>query len=154
MTAADPPGSRQAAEALTLVAEDWLRRRAVDGDPPLGPLLRAALARAAADAPRLAADLPLLMQAVGPSVAYRVKVQAIALAVSEEAQAAAGQARWLTTAQAAVVLGITAHGVRDLLRRGQLDGRRNESRGGAGWQVDAASVRSRRRNGGRAALPD
>jgi len=56
---------------------------------------------------------------VGPSVAYRVKVQAIASAASEEAQAAAGQARWLTTAQAAAVLAITANGVRDLLRRGQ-----------------------------------
>jgi len=85
------------------------------------------------DAPRLAACCPALMRAVGPSVAYRVKVQAIASAASEEAQAAAVQARWLTTAQAAGVLGITANGVRDLLRRGQLDGRRNESRGGAGW---------------------
>jgi helix-turn-helix protein len=149
VTAADP-----AAETLALVVNDWLRRRTVDGDLPPTPLQRAALARAAFGAPRLAACLPALMRAVGPSVAYRVKVQATALAVSEEAQAAAGQAGWLTTAQAASLLGISAHGVRDLLRRGRLDGRRNESRGGAGWQVDAAGLAlyvSRRRYGTTAA---
>jgi hypothetical protein len=100
-----------------LICEDWLRRRLWDGEPVLGPVLRAGLELAADGAPRLAACCPALMRAVGPSVAYRLKVQAIASAASEEAQAAAGQARWLTTAQAAAVLGITASGVRDLLRR-------------------------------------
>lgn len=131
-----------------MVAEDWCRRRRADGEPALGPVLRAGLALAAAGAPRLAVCCPALMRAVGPAVAYRVNAQAIALAASEEAQAAAGQARWLTPAQAAAALGITASGVRDLLRRGQLDGRRHE----CGWRVDVASVRSRRRDGRRAAV--
>jgi hypothetical protein len=119
MTAADLPGSREGSEALVLIAEDWCRRRLWDGEPVLGPVLRAGLELAAAAAPRLAVCCPALMRAVGPSVAYRVKVQAIASAASEEAQAGAGQALWLTTAQAAAVLGITANGARDLLRRGQ-----------------------------------
>jgi hypothetical protein len=149
---ADPPGPRQAAEALVLIAQDWVRRRAADGDPMLHPVLREGLELAAAGAPRLAVCFPELLRAIGPPAAYRVKVQAIALAASEEAQAAADQARWLTTRQAAAALGISPNGVRDLLRRRRLDGRRNESRGGPGWQVDAASVRTRRRDARRAAL--
>jgi hypothetical protein len=118
--AADPAGPLEAAEGLVLICQDWARRRrATDGDPPLHPVLREALELAADGAPHLPALCPALLRAIGPPAAYRVKVQAIALAASEEAQAAAGQARWLTTAQAAAVLGITAIGVRDLLRRGQ-----------------------------------
>jgi len=55
MTPADPPGSRQAAEGLVLICDDWARRRAWDGEPVLGPVLRAGLELAAAGAPRLAA---------------------------------------------------------------------------------------------------
>jgi hypothetical protein len=145
----DPPDSRQAAEGLVLIAQDWVRRRrAADGEPPLSSVLREALELAALGAPRLAVCFPQLLHAIGPPAAYRIKVQAIALAASEEAQAAAEEARWLTTAQAAAALGITSNGVRDLLRRGRLDGRRRE----CGWRVDAASVQSRRCNVSRAAL--
>jgi hypothetical protein len=143
----DPADSRQAREGLVLIAQDWCRRRVWAGDPVLGPVLREGLELAASGAPRLAADFPELMREIGPPAAYRIRVQAIALAASEEAQAAADEARWITTAQAATVLGITANGVRDLLRRGRLDGRRRE----CGWRVDVASVRSRRRNGRRLA---
>jgi hypothetical protein len=139
---ADAPDSQRDAEFLVLVCDAWLRLLARDGEPVPGPAVRAGLVRAADGAPRLAACCPALMRAIGPSAAYRVKAQAIALAVSEEARAAAEGARWISTAQAAAALGISAHGVRDLLRRGRLDGRRRE----CGWRVDAASVRSRRRD--------
>jgi DNA-directed RNA polymerase specialized sigma24 family protein len=49
----------------------------------------------------------------------------------------------MTAAEAAAALGISADAVRWHLRRGQLAGRRRER----GWQVDAASVMTRRRDG-------
>jgi hypothetical protein len=147
--AADPPGAQQAREALVLVAADWVRRRrATDGEPPMSAVLRQGLELAAAGAPRLAVLFPELLHAIGPPAACRIKAQAAALAASAEARAAAGEARWLTTAQAAAALGISPNGVRDLLRRGRLDGRRRE----CGWRVDAGSVQGRRRNVTRAAV--
>jgi len=136
MTAADLPASRQAAEGLVLICEDWLRRLARDGEPMPGPVVRAGLARAAAGAPRLAAVRPLLMRAVGPRVAYRVKVEAIAQAASEVAAAASDGAVWISPAQAGRVLSIKADSVRWLCRRGPISGRRAER----GWRVDARSV--------------
>jgi hypothetical protein len=55
--------SRQAAEFLVLVLEDWCRRRRFDGDPPLREGLREALELAAVGAPRLAVCFPELMRA-------------------------------------------------------------------------------------------
>jgi hypothetical protein len=96
-------------------------------------------------APATAARCPLLLRAVGPPVAYRVTALASVPPASGVAAAAADAARWLSTAEAAASLGITPNGVRDLLRRGRLAGRRDESRGGPAWQVSAASVRERLR---------
>lgn len=139
MTADAALTREQAAGCLARICEDWLRLLVRDGQPPPGPLARVVLVSVAAGAPRVAAQCPRLLWVIGPSAAYRLKVQASVPAVTDAAQAAADRARWITTAQAAAVLGITAHGVRDLLRRGHLDGRRTER----GWQVDAASVRRR-----------
>jgi hypothetical protein len=151
MTAADPPGSRQAAEGLVLICEDWLRRLARDGEPIPGPAVRAGLALAAAGAPRLAACCPELMRAIGPRVAHWVTEQAIAQAASEVAAAASGGAVWISAAQAGRVLSIEADSVRWLLRRGLISGRRAER----GWRVDARSLPAyagRRRDGRRAAV--
>ena len=150
MTVADPPGSQQAAEGLVLIAEGWLRRRAWNGEPVLGPVLREGLALAAAGAPRLAACCPALMRAIGPRVAYRVKVEAIARAASEVAAAASDGAVWISPAQAGRVLSIKADSVRWLCRRGLISGRRAER----GWRVDARSVAAYagRRRDGRSAL--
>jgi hypothetical protein len=137
---ADPPDPRHAAEGLVMICEDWLRRLARDGGPLPNARVRAVLAWVALAAPGVAAaHCPMLLGAVGPSVACRVKAQASVPPVGDVARAAADQARWITPQQAAAVLGITAHGVRDLLRRHRLEGRRCER----GWQVDAASVRRR-----------
>jgi hypothetical protein len=147
----DPPGPREAAEGLVLICDDWVRYRAVDGDPVIEPVFRAALANAAAGAPGLAAVRPALMRAVGPRVAYRVKVEAIAQAASEVAAAASGGAVWISPAQAGRVLSIKADSVRWLCRRGLISGRRAER----GWRVDARSVAvyaGRRRDGRRPAL--
>jgi hypothetical protein len=128
-------------ETLILISESWLRLLARDGAPPPAAPVVAVLGRLADAAPAVAARCPALLALLGPSVAYRLKVQVAALGVSDVVQAPADAARWLSTAQAAAALGITPHGVRDLLRRHQLDGRRRD---GGPWEVSAASVRQRR----------
>jgi hypothetical protein len=133
---ADPPGPQQTAEGAIVIFDDWLRRRAADGEPPLGPVLRATLAEAALRAARLAAARPLLLRALGPRVAFQVKAEAIAQAASELAAAASGGAVWISPAQAGRVLSIKADTVRWLCRRGRISGRRAER----GWRVDARSV--------------
>jgi hypothetical protein len=133
--------TRTDAETLVLLCESWLRLLSRDGAPPLAAPVVSVLGRLADAAPAVAARCPVLLALLGPSVAYRLKVQAAALPVSDVVQAAADNARWLSTAQAAAVLGISRHGVRDLLRRHQLDGRRRD---GGPWEVSAASVRQRR----------
>jgi hypothetical protein len=150
MTAADPP-SRHEAEGLLLLADDWLRRLALDGDPPPGPAVRAGLRWLTFRAPRMAAGCPLLLRAVGPRVAYQVKAEAIAAAASELAPAASDGAVWISPAQAGRVLSIKADSVRWLLRRGLISGRRAER----GWRADARSVAAyagRRRDGRLAAV--
>jgi len=124
---------------MVMIAESRLRSLLRAGDPPLGPEVIATLARVARAAPIEANRAPLLLRAVGPSVAYDVYALASVSAVSEVAEAAAERARWITTAEAAAVLGVSAHGVRDLLRRGRLAGRKTER----GWSVAATSVRRR-----------
>jgi hypothetical protein len=131
------------AAILARVAEDWLRRvrcdRRLEGYR-FPPDLLAVLGRLAEAAPGVAAGCPALLDVLPPRVRWAVKAQALALAASEAAPGLAAGPSWLTTQQAAAQLGITADGVRWLLRRGQLDGRRTER----GWQVDAGSVRRRR----------
>lgn len=136
------------AEVLVLVAEDWLRRLARDGCPLPGEHVRVVLAGVALAAPGAAARCPELLAAVGPRVALEVNAQAAALAASETAAAVSGGARWITTAQAARLLGLAPDSVRWLLRRGALQGRRVEQ----GWQVAACAVTAyaeRRRYGER-----
>ena len=147
----DRPTSRQAAEGLVLIADDWVRRLARDGEPVPGPAVRTGLELAAVGAPRLAVCCPALMRAVGPRVARRVREQAAALAASEVAAAVSDGAAWISAAQAARVLSIETDSVRWLLRRGLIDGRRAER----GWRVDARSVAAyagRRQHGQREAV--
>jgi hypothetical protein len=134
--AADLSGPQQTAEGAIVIFDDWLRRRAADGEPPLGPVLQATLAEAALRAPRLAAARPLLLRAVGPRVAFQVKAEAIAEAASEVAAAASDGAVWISPAQAGRVLSIRADSVRWLCRRGRISGRRAER----GWLLDPPAV--------------
>jgi hypothetical protein len=123
---------------MVMIAESWLRSLLRAGDPSLEPRVVATLGRLALAAPATATRCPLLLRQLGPSVAHQVHVQASAPPVSEVAHAEAERARWLTTAEAAAALAITPHGVRDLLRRGQLGGRRSPA---GRWLVDVADVR-------------
>jgi hypothetical protein len=133
------------AALLLLLAEDWARLTARQAPGARSsPALHATLTRLAELAPEAAAGCPALLAHLGPSVSHRVKVLAVASAVSELDRRAAAAASWLTTAEAAASLGITPHGVRDLLRRGRLTGRRDPVAGGPAWRVSAASVRARR----------
>jgi hypothetical protein len=132
----DRPGSRQAAEGLVLICEDWLRRLARDGEPVPGPAVWTALAQAAAAAPHLAIDCRALMWALGPRAASRMKAQASAQAASELAAPASDGPEWISPAQAGQVLALRADSVRWLCRRGLISGRRAER----GWRIDAASV--------------
>ena len=100
----------------------------------------AVLARIALAAPAAADRCPLLLRQLGPRVAYEVNVKARASAASDAAPVADSGAGWMSTAEAAGELGITADGVRWLLRKGQLGGHRTER----GWQVDVTSVMRRR----------
>lgn len=124
------------AAVLVLVAESWLRIAARDGVPPAGPVVDV-LARLALAAPVAAARCPLLLRMVGPRVAWQVNAEAIALAASESTPDMVPASRWLSTGEAAQLLGCSPDTVRWWLRRGQLTGRRSER----GWQVAAASVR-------------
>jgi hypothetical protein len=130
---------------MTMIAESWLTSLIHAGDPPLEPRVIAVLARLSIAAPEVAVRCPQLLRQVGPSVAWAVQVQASAPPVSDVALAEAERARWLTTAQTAAVLAITPHGARDLLRRGQLCGRRSPA---GRWLVDVVAVReyARRRH--------
>lgn len=145
-----PPGAHvprragsaeRAADMLPLVVEDWLRLRSIDGCPPPGEAVRSVAVLAALAAPVTASRCPRLLHLAGPSVAARVSAQAAVSAVSGLAAAAApddadDRPLWVSTAEAARALGLTAGGVRDRLRRGTLRGQRHET----GWRVDAADL--------------
>ena len=89
------------ADALALVAEDWLRRLDRDGSPRPGEQVRGALAAVALGAPRTAARCPHLLRLVGPRVTEQVTKLVAELDASEAAAGAADGARWMTPAEAA-----------------------------------------------------
>jgi hypothetical protein len=131
------------AEALCLLASDWLRLQSRDGYPPPGEDVRRALTWLALAAPGTAARCPRLLELCGPQARATVLALASATPASAFAPQHAGQASSAVGVKgAADLLGISPQAVRLAAAKGSLTATKHPATGE--WRFSVADVEAYR----------